>query len=287
MTEGERAPWQEILCELEGGSSEDAELLGLELIELGAAGSEVLGPGRLRAFLRTSPAGAERIVRELRARGVSAAAARLPEDNWTQRCADLWREVRIGCLAIKPVLSDGGARCPAAKHSLRIIPSMGFGTGHHATTQLMLEMLQDPGLAASRPQHCLDLGTGSGILAIAAADLFAAAVDAVDTDVDALANAAENVGLNGMNALVRLQHGGIEGCGGRYDLVLANLYTDLLLALEPQLFSRLSPGGSLLLSGFASAEAAALQQAYPAPRWRPVRAMERAGWASLHLLRAD
>lgn len=127
-------------------------------------------------------------------------------------------------------------------------PGMAFGTGGHETTRLCLECLDDL-LAEPMTLPLLDLGTGSGILAIAAAKLGARSIDAVDIDPQAVAVAAENCRINGVAGQVRCSATPLHQLPGGYGIILANILAEELVRLAPELVSRLAPGGSLILSG--------------------------------------
>jgi ribosomal protein L11 methyltransferase len=123
-----------------------------------------------------------------------------------------------------------------------------FGSGEHETTASCLEELERlPGIAGMR---CLDLGSGTGILAIAAVRLGAAAVVAVDIAPAAAVSCAANVGLNGVAERVFAVCGELACLRpGRYDLVMANIYAEIHLALAGEMVAMTRPGGYLLLSG--------------------------------------
>jgi ribosomal protein L11 methyltransferase len=171
-----------------------------------------------------------------------------------------------------------------------IQPSMGFGTGHHETTRLCLSLLQD---IDCRGRRVLDVGTGSGVLALAAAALGATAVEGIDLDRDAVTNAEENLALNpslARAAAIDFAVGDLRGArsdiapaeclreadwrsGGAdhaigspgavtADIVLANLTGALLATAAPDLLARANPGGALILSGFQHYEGAAVLAAY-------------------------
>lgn len=120
-----------------------------------------------------------------------------------------------------------------------------FGSGEHETTASCLEGLEEMGNLKGK--RVLDLGCGTGILAIAAAKLGAHPVLAVDTDPDAIKNARENVLLNKVKVEVTL--GSLEKAPGSFDLIMANLYSDLLIEMAEEISNKTVPGGMLMLSG--------------------------------------
>jgi ribosomal protein L11 methyltransferase len=128
-------------------------------------------------------------------------------------------------------------------------PGMAFGTGHHPTTHMCLtelEKLVTPGM------NVMDVGTGSGILSIAAAKLGAAHVLALDIDQDAIKATRANVKINGLQRVVKLQRRTIspeDNIENEFDLVVANLYTKVILSIAPTLVAQLAPQGNLVLSG--------------------------------------
>jgi ribosomal protein L11 methyltransferase len=134
---------------------------------------------------------------------------------------------------------------------LVIDPKMSFGTGYHATTRLMLRLLE---AAPCEGARVLDVGTGTGVLAIAAVALGAAFALGVDIDEWSRANAEENALRNGAAARTRFLHGGIELAQGSWDLELSNITKGDNLALLPRLLASLRPQGRLLLSGFTRAD---------------------------------
>ncbi|QEM67118.1 50S ribosomal protein L11 methyltransferase [Geobacter sp. FeAm09] len=134
---------------------------------------------------------------------------------------------------------------------LSLDPGMAFGTGGHETTRLCLEQLEAVllGRPAGSPPSVLDLGTGSGILAMAAARLGAGRVCAVDIDPDAVEVARENLAINGLAERIECSATPLEALAGPFDVILANILAEELVRLAPQLTERLAAGGVLILSG--------------------------------------
>lgn len=137
---------------------------------------------------------------------------------------------------------------------LRIDPGMAFGTGGHDTTRLCLELLEEimdnsPTLTVP---SLLDLGTGSGILAMAAVGLGCGQVWAVDIDPEAVEVARENMAINELADQIRCDTTPLESMTGKFDIILANILAEELVRLAPQLMERLEEGGHLVLSGILS-----------------------------------
>lgn len=134
-----------------------------------------------------------------------------------------------------------------AKHEIIIMPKMSFGTGHHATTYLMAEQMLAMDFAGS---SVLDMGSGTGILAILAAMRGAVVVDAVDIDTWAYENCLENIQINGVQTVVCPILGDVTAMGEKvYDYILANINRNILLNDMERYAAGLRTGGLLLVSG--------------------------------------
>ncbi len=141
-----------------------------------------------------------------------------------------------------------------------IEPKMAFGTGHHTTTQLCLQMLIN---TVAHGSTWLDIGTGTGLLAIAAVKLGATHVFAFDNDEDAIANAEENVHLNGCSSAISLAVADAFTCDfPSVDGIVANLQLDLLIRLGQKLARTLRHGGSLIVSGVLAEQSPELEEAF-------------------------
>ena len=169
------------------------------------------------------------------------------QQDWAEDWKQHFGVTRIGRrLVIKPTWEDFAAEAGDAVVTLD--PGMAFGTGTHDTTRLCLEALAQ--LFDEQPlQRVLDVGTGSGILAIAAAALGAQRVLACDIEPQSCLVAAENARLNEVDSRVQITDQALDELEGNFQLVLANILAEENIRLAPQLVSRLSPGGSLILSG--------------------------------------
>ncbi len=175
----------------------------------------------------------------------------LGEESWSESWKLHFRPLEIGRrLLIIPsweeYLNDD--------KRLKIVldPGMAFGTGGHETTRLCLECLDNllPTFASEAGSlRVLDLGTGSGILAIAAVKLGAGHLDAVDIDPQAVFIATENCRLNGVSSQVVCSTTPLEQLNDRYGIIIANIIAEELVRLAPKIVNRLETGGCLILSG--------------------------------------
>jgi ribosomal protein L11 methyltransferase len=167
-------------------------------------------------------------------------------------------------------------------------PGLSFGTGHHPTTLFSLRQLVRLRIPQTR-QSMLDAGTGSGLLAIAAAKLGYAPVHAFDLDPVAVKTARENARANGVADRVEIGHADLKSRGARprhgFDVICANLTADLLIGARDALLKRLNPGGTLVLAGILSSELASVIQRYERQGEWHIRQATSAGWSSCTLRR--
>ena len=165
-------------------------------------------------------------------------------------------------------------------------PGAAFGNGLHPSTQLCLVALEErvaPGMRA------LDVGTGSGVLAIAAARHGAASVDALDIEPAAVATARENVARNELLDRVRVAVGTVERTGQfawRYDLVVANILAPVIIQLAPALVAALAPGGRLLAAGITTDGAAAVHESLAAAGLAAIEHRRSGAWTLIEGLRS-
>jgi ribosomal protein L11 methyltransferase len=211
---------------------------------------------------------------------------RLPIEDWGQNWKRHFTPLPVGQrLIIAPPWERGPF--PQDRLLLRIEPAMAFGTGHHVTTRMCLETLEER-LASWAGEHgpsVLDVGTGTGILAIAAAALGARRIVALDTDPEACAAVKHNVGLNGMEGRIQASCGRIGDLepGLRFDLILANLDTKTLCPLFGALRERLAPGGGVIVSGVLVEDKARVRTAAGAAGHRLAAHRAEDGWLCLTL----
>lgn len=201
--------------------------------------------------------------------GLSIRAIDVPDDDWAGKSQASLKAVRVGRIIVAPpwdvpAATPGAPGAPRASKPLVIViqPSMGFGTGHHATTRLCLGALQQFDVKGIT---VLDVGTGSGVLAIAASLLGAARVIALDDDADAIQAARENVALN--NVTIDLRIADLRTVMlARFDLVLANLTGGMIMQSARRLENLAARRGPMILSGFQRHEEAAVVAAFPQMR---------------------
>jgi ribosomal protein L11 methyltransferase len=256
-----------------------------ELIERGASGTAIDLPPEISCFVEgSSPENLSSLALLARELGCDVISQEeVLEQNWTAACPELWEPLTAGAFQVVPVESMSDPR-PVPPGALKIIPGLGFGTGHHPTTNTILSVLGE----ISPPQpvtRVLDLGTGSGILAVAAAKLFKAPVVAIDIDPMAAANARDNVEINGATGLVSVSTDPIASITGTFPLILANVYGEALISMSGEITRLASREGCLLiLSGITELVCGQVTEAFCAGLgWRLEREISLGGWNSLIL----
>jgi ribosomal protein L11 methyltransferase len=203
---------------------------------------------------------------------VSAAIGRDNGSVWLLRP----QPVRIGSILIAP-LED-----PAPPGVLRLEDSDAFGSGHHPTTALCGEVIQET-LSSTVPHAILDVGTGSGILALTALMMGVPRAVGLDIDASALTNAARNAALNNLSDRLQLVLGGPAAVSGAWPLVVANILAAPLIEMAPFLVRRIGSGGSLVLSGVSASLESEVRHTYLRLGMRHIRSSARAGWTVLVL----
>jgi len=176
------------------------------------------------------------------------------DEDWAARSQAQLQAITVGRIVIAPPWDMGSDPL----FTIIVKPSMGFGTGHHATTRLVLRAVQQLQIAN---QTVLDIGCGSGVLAIAAIKLGARSAVGIDIDPDALANATENAALNEIGDRVRFEESDFRTMSARADVVMANLTGALLERSAATLGALVTPAGRLIVSGFMQTEADAVTSA--------------------------
>jgi ribosomal protein L11 methyltransferase len=205
----------------------------------------------------------------------------IPEQDWGENWKKFFKPVQVGSrCVVKPPWSK--TRLKKGQVPVVITPGMAFGTGTHATTKLCIQTLELR--LRRRGLSVLDVGTGSGILSIAAAKLGAGEVLGLDIDGVAVRAARENVRQNGVSDIVRIRKGRIGDIRRKFDIVVANIDHKSLRRMRIPLLLHLKAEGLLILSGILEAEGDFFRQHYLKTnllRWAKVTQEE--GWVCLVL----
>jgi ribosomal protein L11 methyltransferase len=243
------------------------------LVELGALDVEH-SPGGGIAALMPDGVAPEHVAQALGVTdlSVSPAVGRDAGSVWTLSP----RPTRVGRLWIVP------AHAGAEPGVLRLTDSAAFGTGLHPTTVMCLEAIEEC-LQPTAAATLLDVGTGSGVLALAALLMGVPRALGIDTDAEALRAAAENARLNALDWRLQLARGGPDAVAGTWPLVVANLLAAPLVELAPVLVRRVGHHGRLVLSGIPSSVEGDVDRAYRRLGMHRVRTQSRAGWSALVL----
>lgn len=200
----------------------------------------------------------------------------LPQQNWNAS----WEA------QFEPVFISEQLRIVAPFHELppfggieiKILPKMSFGTGHHQTTHLICQQMLQMDF---QDKKVLDMGAGTGVLAILAERLGAKTITAIEIEAWSAENILENMALNGSERITAI-HGGAEAITDNdNDIILANINKNVLLAQLPQYSAALCQEGLLLLSGFFVTDVPDLQAAAVAVGFEPYGVFERENWAVL------
>lgn len=253
------------------------EQLIAELDVLGYSGFEEQAPGLL-AWIPEADFSESSLNCLLSKYNINYCKSIIKEDNWNA----VWES------AFEPVLVEDfvGIRAyfhaplTGVRHELLITPKMSFGTGHHATTWMMMLLMRDVSFAG---KSVLDFGTGTGVLAILAEKLGAASILAVDNDQWSIDNASENIENNSCKNIEIQLVDNINNVEKR-DCLLANINRNILLANFADMSSAVKVGGYILLSGILEADIPAIRAEADRHGWKHQKTLTRSGWAAEYYL---
>lgn len=301
-----------------GTSAEAAEAVALRLEILGAGGVVIEDPGLLARKERESPldyfdgteaspdefrivaywpqdgelsrrlADLQEFLTELPGFGLDPGAATVAteavdEEDWAGAWKTYYRPQRFGRVVVCPSWEECDVR--EGEVLVRLDPGMAFGTGGHPSTALCLEALSR---TVQGRESMIDVGTGSGILAIAAAKLGADSILALDVDPQAVRVAQENILANDLSKSVQTQSGDAKEILSRTDpadLVMANIIAEVIIDLAPDLAQAVNPGGALFAAGIISAKRDAVKERLETAGLRYAGESERDGWVCLEFAR--
>lgn len=223
-------------------SDEQNGIIVAELSELGFEGFEETQQG-LEAFISETAYDEEATLSVLTAYQLKYTQTYLPPQNWNALWERDFEPVVVDNFC--SIRADFHQSTPGIQHEIIITPKMSFGTGHHPTTFLMIRQMQHIDF---NNKLVADFGTGTGVLAILAEKLGSRAVTAIDYDDWSIENAAENLSRNGCTHIQLVQSNQFNPFG-RFQIILANINKNIILAHFASMVERLEQKGYLLLSG--------------------------------------
>ncbi len=209
--------------------------------------------------------------------GLRLRLSNVQDSDWAEHWKRFYKPLRLGRrIVIRPTWEEYQPKPDDLVIDLD--PGMAFGTGTHETTALCVEMIE----ALYKGGPVLDVGTGSGILAIAAARLGAQPVVAIDIDPVAVRTARENVAQNGLTGQIEVRQGDLlQGVEGRYALGVANILADVIILLQASMYAALKPGALFICSGIIKDRAQDVRSALLEGGWQPLEERIQGEWVAM------
>ncbi|MBR5817288.1 MAG: 50S ribosomal protein L11 methyltransferase [Clostridia bacterium] len=206
------------------------------------------------------------------------------EEDWSESWKQYYKPVPLGRVTIVPAWEEYTAR--EDETVIRMDPGMAFGTGTHETTRLVILMMQDEQLSGKR---LLDVGTGSGILSICASKLGAKSCNAYDIDPVAVKVAAENARDGGCDNITvgvsDLLHG-VDLSEGKYDICVANIVSDIIIRMLPDISQYVKDEAPIILSGIIEPRADEVRECIAKCGYKIVKEMKENDWLGIMIKRA-
>lgn len=205
----------------------------------------------------------------------------IEDENWNAE----WESTGFERVEIDDIMVVRAPHHEPAKEGvvdIVVAPQMSFGSGHHQTTRLMCRLIH----AIKPTGKMLDVGCGTGVLSLAALRCGAESADAIDIDIWSVESAKESARLNGLAERIEVIHGTVESIAGKsYNLVVANINRNIILADIAQYVAALEPGGALLLSGFLAGDVEDITNAAMALGLTPVESLSEDEWRALKFVK--
>lgn len=263
-----------------------------KLFELGISGIQEISNTLFKVFV-TKEDEFELLIKNAKKLGfLLVNNKKIKNENWIIKCPSELETLEVDNLEIIPTIENENHELilahdlKADKIKLKIIPGAGFGTGHHETTKNVLKFLQHDEIkndvSKNNIKNALDIGTGSAILAIAANLLYNIPVVAFDNDAMAILNAAENIRLNSCSDNISLFCGEISDVNGKFDLILANIYAEILLDIHENILNSCTKNTFLLLSGIQEIKSDKIISKY-SENFNIIAKLSENGWTTILL----
>lgn len=250
------------------------EMLIALLSDIGYSGFEETGNG-LKAFIGQEDFNGDALIEITNAIGIEYERSLIKEQNWNAQWESSFNPIiisdfaAIGAAFHQPVQN--------VKHEVIITPKMSFGTGHHATTYMMIEQMRDMDLTGRK---VVDFGTGTAVLAILAEKMGAMSVDAIDNDEWSIENAKENLVANNCSA-VNISRAKTLPKSKRYDIILANINLNVIGDNLPAIIQACKKDTEILLSGFLKQDVTGLLQLTSVCNLSHINTLQKEEWVCL------
>lgn len=260
-----------IELQVNGASAEQGEVLIALLADKGFDGFEETDTA-LKAFIKEpgfDKAGLEDMMKPMQ---LHYSITVIEQQNWNEQWESSFEPIVVGDF----VAIRAGFHQPVEgiTHEIVITPKMSFGTGHHATTYMMIQQMEGMDLSG---KTVVDYGTGTGVLAILAEKMGAVAVDAIDYDEWSIENSIENVADNNCNNIQLLQADTIPA-GTIYDIILANINLNVILDNLPAIKAAGRQGTRILLSGFMRTDEQQMTNTLSENGILPLKTIQKGDW---------
>lgn len=259
---------------ISGQDQDSKDVLVANLSEFGYEGFEEL-PQLLHAFIPEELYD-ERVLQEV-LQGAAFSKETIGPQNWNALWEQDFQPVYVGDFCgIRASFHEARV---GVKYDIVITPKMSFGTGHHATTFMMVDWMQELDI---RSKKVLDFGTGTGVLAILAEKMGAESIVAIDNDDWSIDNAKENIATNHCSR-IDLQKADHLALKQEFDLILANINKNVLISQMPSLKQHLTNGGVIILSGLLAGDRGAIEEEANRNNLYISGQKQKDGWISLEL----